>query len=172
MKNITNSTFTKERKFTLMRRYSLLVAGIPGMVLAPFLLGWAITSTALPTELKNAITNPMAIFTGLTIMPGIFAMLALVILAIVTATQKPTDPDSPTPKTKRLQIILGASAALMPTIAFLDIFRYSFRECGYLRSCTIFDAPTVAPTAMVYAAIWIALAIIWLRNKSTAKDLR
>ena len=165
MKNKTIPTFTKERKFTLIRRYSLLIAGIPGMVLAPFLLGWVISATNLPHDLKIAITNPLAIFTGLALMPGMFAMLALVILAIVTATQKPTDPASPAPKTKQFQIILGASAALMPTIAFLDIFRYSFRECGEQASCFIFNAPTGPATGIAYAVIWITLGIVWIKSK-------
>ena len=157
--------FTKDHKYSLIRRYSLVVAAIPGLVLLPTLIGMAVYATGLPSGIKNAITGPLAIIGMFSIMPGMLAMAAFVILAIITAFQKPTNPGAPNPKTKLIQIITAAVAAAMPTIAFLDIFRNAFKEC--VSNCFIFNAPAVTPTGIAYASLWIFLATIWLRTKKT-----
>jgi hypothetical protein len=157
--------FTKDHKYTLIRRYSLIVATIPALVLLPTLIAMAIYATSLPSGIKNAITGPLAVIGMFSIMPGMLALAAFVILAIITAVQKPTNPAAPTPRTKLIQIITAVLAAAMPTIAFINIFQNTFNEC--VDNCFIFNAPAVTPTGIAYAALWILLATIWLRTKKT-----
>jgi hypothetical protein len=157
--------FTKENKYRRILTQSLWLAAIPGLVLLPFVIGGLLTLLGgYSNPIIGSIINLSAMLTGGTLLPGAGGMFALLVLAIITATQKPTDPDSPPPKTLLAQIVLAAITAAMPAIAFITIFLTSFEECE--DSCTIVDNPIVPAAGYLYLALWVVQTTIWLRNRN------
>ena len=153
--------FTKANKYRSIRKLSLWIAAIPGIVLSPLLIMLAGT-----TLFKN-VGMIFWSFGGITLfalLPGAMAMLTLLVLALIKASQKPVDPQSPTPKPPLIQIILAAITTAMPTIAFASIWLNAFKECQ--TNCFIFNHPTMVPLAIAYLALWLAQAIIWLGNRN------
>ena len=157
--------FTKENKYRRILTQSLWLSAIPGLVLLPFVIAGLITLTGgYADPIIGSIITLLTILTGSTLLPGAGGMTALLIIAIITATQKPTDPDSPPPKTLLTQIVLAAITAAMPAIAFITIFLTSFEECE--DSCTIVDNPIVPAAGYLYLALWVVQTAIWLRNRN------
>ena len=160
--------FTKANKYRSLRKLSLWIAAIPGIVLSPFLITLTISpliqSTGAEPNILGQIFNYLAGLTFISLVPGAIAMLALLVLAIIKSSQKPVDPQSPTPKTPLAQIILAAITTAIPTIAFLSIWLNTFKECQ--TNCFIFNDPIMIPLAIAYLALWLAQAIIWLRNRN------
>ena len=160
--------FTKTNKYRSIRTLSLWIAAIPGLLLSPLLITLTISpliqSTGTEPNILGQIFNYFAGITLIGLLPGAMAMFALLVLAIIKATQKPTDPQSPTPKTPIAQIILAAVTTAIPTYAFLSIWLNAFKECQ--TNCFIFNDPIMIPLAIAYLALWLAQAIIWLRNRN------
>lgn len=158
--------FTKENKYRRILTQSLWLSAIPGLVLLPFVIAGLITLTGgYADPIIGSVITLLTILTGSTLMPGAGGMFALLIIAIITATKKPTDPDSPTPKTLLARIVLAAITTAMPTIAFITIFLTSFEECE--DACTIVDNPIVPTAGFLYLALWLTQALIWLRGRSS-----
>jgi hypothetical protein len=157
--------FTKENKYRRILTQSLWLSAIPGLVLLPFVIAALIPLTGgYADPIIGSVTTLLTILTGSTLMPGAGGMFALLIIAIITATKKPTDPDSPTPKTLLAQIVLAAITAAMPTIAFITILLTSFEECE--DACTIVDNPIVPTAGYLYLALWAIQTVIWFRNRN------
>ena len=154
--------WTKQKKYTLMRTFALIIAAIPGAVLLPFGIGGLLQ--LLPkSQLRDLATGGLMIITMATLVPGALAMFALLIANFVTWSRKTEDPKSPIPKTQLTQIILAVVAASLPAAAYLIMMYEAFTECK--ESCFIFQSPAMLPMAIAYAVIWLALTIIWLKNK-------
>jgi hypothetical protein len=160
--------FTKANKYRSLRKLSLWIAAIPGLVLSPFLITLAISpliqSTGTVPNILGQIFNYFAGLTFISLVPGAIAMLTLLVLAIIKANQKPIDPKSPTPNLPLTQILIAAITAAMPAIAFLSIWLNAFKECQ--TNCFIFNDPIMIPLAFAYVALWLAQAIIWLGNRN------
>lgn len=153
----------KQTKYNQIRAFALLIAGLPGGVLIPFALA-GLVYTFLPRgQVVDLISGGLTIFSTFALMPSIFSMFGLLIVAIVTAFRKPTDPKSPTPKSQLLQICLAVVAAAMPTAALLIIWSQTFEECE--ANCFIFGDPAMVPLGITYVLTWLAIATIWLRNR-------
>jgi hypothetical protein len=160
--------FTKANKYRSLRKLSLWIAAIPGLVLSPFLITLAISpliqSTGTEPNILGQIFNYFAGLTLISLIPGAIAMLALLVIAIIKSNQKPIDPKSPTPKLLLTQIILAAITTAIPTCAFLSIWLNAFKECE--TNCFIFNDPIMLPLSIAYLALWLLQAIIWLRNRN------
>ena len=153
--------FTKANKYRSIRNLSLWIAAIPGVVLSPLLI------TLAGTTLFKNLGMLLWSFAGITfiaLIPGAMTMLALLVFAIIKANQKPTDPESPTPKPQITQTLIAAITAALPTLAFLIIWLNAFEEC--VTNCFIFNHPTLVPLAIAYLALWLGQAIFWLRNRN------
>ena len=157
--------FNKTNKYRSLRKMSLWIAGIPGLVLTPMLIIFALApKSGSGNEILLAISNFIGMISFGTLIPGAFTMFTLLVLAIVKSRQKPTDPQSPTPKTPLAQIILAAITTAIPTYAFLSIWLNAFKECQ--TNCFIFNDPIMIPLAIGYLILWLAQAIIWLGNRN------
>ena len=160
--------FTKANKYRSIRKFSLWIAAIPGLVLSPLFITLSISpliqSTGTEPNILGQFFNYFAGITLIGLLPGAMAMFALLVLAIIKASQKPTDPQSPTPKTPLAQIILAAITTAIPTYAFLSIWLNAFKECQ--TNCFIFNDPIMIPLAIAYLALWLPQAIIWLGNRN------
>ena len=157
--------FTKENKYRRILTQSLWLAAIPGIVLLPFVIAGLLSLVGgYELPFVGSLITLLTILTGSTLIPGATGMFALLVIAIITSTNKPTDPKSPTPKTLLAQIVLTALTAAMPAIAFITIFVTSFEECE--DACTIVDNPIVPTAGYLYLALWTAQAVIWLRNRN------
>jgi hypothetical protein len=153
--------FTKANKYRSIRKLSLWIAAIPGIVLSPLLI------MLVGTTLFKNVGLIFWSFGGITffaLLPGAMAMLTLLVFAIIKANQKPTDPGSPSPTLPLTQIIIAAITAAIPTIAFLIVWLNAFEECE--TNCFIFSHPTMIPLAFAYVALWLVQAIIWLGNRN------
>jgi hypothetical protein len=157
--------FTKENKYRRILNQSLWIAAIPGLVLLPFVIA-GLLSLAGGYELPfvGSFITLLTILTFTTLMPGAGGMFALLVIAIITSTKKPTDPKAQTPQTLLAQIVLAALTAAMPAIAFITIFVTSFEECE--DACTIVDNPIVPTAGYLYLALWVIQTVIWLRNRN------
>lgn len=156
--------FSKFYKFIRMRRLALLIAGIPGIVLTPIAIA-AIIGLLPASNFGNDIISVLAILTMSTIIPGMMAMIAFLVMAMTTAFMKPIDPDADRPKPHLLQIWLSAATAALPAIAMVTIWFNAFRpECD-TGVCSIFDNPIVPINGVLYVIMWLVLATIWLRSK-------
>lgn len=157
--------FNKANKYTQIRKLSLWIAGIPGLVLLPMFLALLMSPASNTTDsLIRTISNFIGLIALGTLLPGIGTMFALLVIAFVKAGQKPIDPMSPIPIAQLTQITLAAITAAMPTIAFLTIWLNAFEECE--TNCFIFNDPIMIPLAVAYLALWLAQAIIWLGNRN------
>lgn len=152
--------FTKERKFTLMLRYALLIAGIPGLAFTPFFLAMLMR----PTNTLEPITSALAFLSAGSIFPGMITMITLFVFALLTLTKKTIDPESPTPKPKRNQILLAIPTAAMPVIAFVNIWLGS-QNCDTQQCGTIFDSPITQAAGVLYVLLWIPITTIWINSK-------
>jgi hypothetical protein len=153
--------FNKINKYRSIRKLTLWIAAIPGIVLSPLLITLAGT-----TLFKNLgmILWSFAGFSFISLIPGAMAMVALLVLAALKAFKKPVDPTSPIPKSQLTQIILAGITTALPTVAFLVIWLNAFDECE--TDCFIFNEPILIPLAITYLALWLVQAIIWLRNRN------
>lgn len=156
-------TWTKLYKYNQMRTFALLIAGLPGLIMLPFIVG--LISLLFPeTPARNTIGGFLAIVSLMLLWPGIMAMVGMLTVNLITLARKTVDPESTVPKTHQLQIVLAIVAAAMPAWAFLAISRSAFsEECQ--TNCNIFYIPEVIPMATIYLIIWIALTAIWLKTK-------
>ena len=152
-------TQLKLEKYKTMRKLTLWVAAIPGIVVLPFLLAMAVEKTPL-----TAITPFLAIFTISSLIPGGMGMITLASIATIKAIRTPLDPDSPTPKKELIQIWLASLAAAMPTIAFLSIFTNAFK-CDTQVCTPMFQEPLSQTLGAAYLAIWLVQGIIWMKMK-------
>jgi MFS family permease len=152
---------TKANKYRSLRKLSLWIAAIPGIVLSPLFV--SLVGTTLFKNL-GMIFWSFAGFSFIGLAPGAMAMIALLVLAIIKARQKPIDPTSPTPNPQLAQIIIAAITAALPTAAFLIIWLNAFEECQ--TNCFIFNHPTKVPLAIAYLALWLVQTIIWFRNRN------
>ena len=147
-----------------MHRYAIIIAAIPGAAVLPMLLAFWSSEAHLNLGVFQSFLDVFAIMSLAAIGFGAFAMVALLILAIITAFQIPEDPDTPTPRAKLAQIVLAVPTAAMPVIAFLGIL---FDPCNPdTQSCgTIFSPPIVTICGVIYVILWLPIATIWLLNK-------
>lgn len=153
--------FTKVNKYRSIRRLSLWIAAIPGLVLTPLLITLAVS--ALFKDL-GMIFYSLAGFSFLGLIPGAMAMFTLLVLAVIKASKKPIDPQSPTPKLPLIQIILAGITTAIPVIAFFKIWLNAFNEC--VTNCFIFNDLALIPLAVAYASLWLVQAIIWFGNRN------
>lgn len=157
--------FNKTNKYRSLRKMSLWIAAIPGLVLSPMLITFALApKSGSDNEILLTISNFIGMISLGTLIPGALTMFSLLVLAIVKSRQKPTDSQSPTPKLLLNQILLAAITTAMPTIAFASIWLNTFKECQ--TNCFIFNDPIMIPLAIAYLALWLAQAIIWLGNRN------
>jgi hypothetical protein len=170
----------KQAKYSEIRNFSLIIAGLPGAVLVPFFIAGLVSYLSPFTiEITNAIATPFMFITMAGLPTSAIAMFALLIAALITASKKPTDPESPTPKAKRNQIVLAVIAAAIATAEFIYIFINSFQVD---MPCTQVDADNwvcpetdnfLFPLPVSYFALagylltWLAIATIWIRNKKS-----
>jgi hypothetical protein len=155
--------FTKQNKFNQLKRLALVIAGIPGMVLTPLLI--AMPLGLVPrSNFINSFQGLLVMLTMGSLVPGILAMIALLIVATITAFQKPIDPESPSPKPQLTQISLAAAATAMPTIGLLLIWVNASKDCQV--NCFIFGDPILIPLAIAYLTLWLVQAIIWFGNRN------
>jgi hypothetical protein len=140
-----------------------VIAGIPGMVLTPLLI--AMPMGLLPrSHFINSFQSLLVMLTMGSLVPGILAMIALLIVATITAFQKPLDPEAPSPKPQLTQIALAATATAMPTIGLLLIWVNASKDCQ--ANCFIFSDPIMIPLAVAYLTFWLVQAIIWFGNRN------
>lgn len=158
--------FSKSNKFIRMRRLALLIAGIPGIVLSPMVIG-AIIGLLPASNFGNQIISVLVILTMSTIFPGMMVMIAFLVMAITAAFMKPTDPEADRPKPHLLQIWLAVVTAAMPTIALFTIWFNLFRPKCETDVCSIFDNPIVPTTGVLYVVFWLVLATIWFISKKS-----
>lgn len=156
--------FSKNYKFNQMRRLALIIAGLPGLVLVPFALAALIS---LIGPVANPVAGIFVIFAIQCIFPSAIAMIALLVIALVTLFKKPIDAESSRPKPHLLQIWLAVIAAAMPATAMIVIWSNLFKECE--TSCSIFDEPVVTVALVGYFVMWAALGAVWLQSKRTIK---
>ena len=113
----------KQAKYSEIRNFSLIIAGLPGAVLVPFFIAGLVSYLSpFTTEITNAIATPFMFITMAGLPTSAIAMFGLLIAALITASKKPTDPESPTPKAKRNQIVLAVIAAAIATPCALPSF--------------------------------------------------
>lgn len=160
--------FNQLNKFKRIRKFSLLIAAFPGFVLAPFFLALALYAIGFRDQLTGLITGALTIITMSSIMPGIGVMITFLVFAIITATKKPIDPQTPIPKAQLTQIVLAAITSAMPAIAFVAIFLSAFDEC--VNNCFIFSSPVAQTAGALYIFLWLAQAAIWLVNRNKLSE--
>ena len=160
----TLPTWSKLHKFNQMRALALVIAGIPGLVLAPFGMG-ALLMLLPDSTIRNTIGGLLVMVSVGLLIPSAMAMFTLLVLNVINWSRSSIDPESPTPKTQLIQIILSVIAAAMPAIAYFSMINHAFDECT--EDCSAFNVPEIIPATVVYATIWLALGIIWLRTKQT-----
>lgn len=159
--------FNRANKYRSLRNLALWIAAIPGLVLSPLLIGFsaatALAAAGAPAALMSLFYSVAGI-SFIAVMPSAMAMLALLVIAIVKATQKPIDPKSPTPVLLLAQIILAAMTTALPTLGFLRIWLTAFQDCQ--SNCFIFSDPIMIPLAIAYLALWLVQAIIGFGNRN------
>jgi hypothetical protein len=157
--------FSKLYKFIRLRRYALIIAAIPGLVLTPLTIAGIIGWITPVSSGRNELLGLLAILSLSTLMPGVMAMIALLVLALVTAFRKPIDPDTDRPKPHLFQIFLGAVTTLPLTLAFITIESDLYNpKCNNV-FCTAIENPLVLVYGTLYIVMWVVLGTIWLRNK-------
>jgi hypothetical protein len=157
--------FSKLYKFIRLRRYALIIAAIPGLVLTPLTIAGIIGWITPVSSGRNELLGLLAILSLSTLMPGVMAMIALLVLALVTAFRKPIDPDTARPKPHLLQIFLGAVNTLPLTLAFITIEGDLYNpKCNNV-FCTAIENPMVLVYGALYIVMWVVLGTIWLRSK-------
>jgi hypothetical protein len=160
--------FNKANKYRSLRKLSLWIAAIPGLVLSPLLITLAgslfLQSTSPEPNILGSILYSFAGVTFIGLIPGAMSMITLLVFAIIKANQKPIDPTSPTPNPQLAQIIIAGITTALPTAAFLITWLNTFEECQ--TNCFIFNHPMMVPLAIAYLALWLVQAIIWFRNRN------
>ena len=152
--------FSKNYKFSLMRRLALIIAGLPGLVLVPFAVA-ALISLIGPAA--NTAAGILTVIALTSIFPSALAMITLLVIALITLFKKTIDPESSRPKPHLLQIWLAIITAAMPATAMLTIWFNLFKPCD--TGCNIFSDPIVTIAMIGYFTMWITLATVWIRSK-------
>ena len=168
----------KQAKYSEIRKYSLIIAGLPGAILVPFLLAGFITYLSpFSIEITNSIVTPLMFTTMAGLPTSALAMFGLLIVALITASKKPTDPEAPTPKPQRNQIVLAVLASATATVEFFYVLLNSFTAdmpCtqidadNYICPETdnfLFPLPASYFALAIYLILWLAIATIWIRNR-------
>jgi hypothetical protein len=159
--------FNKANKYSSLRKLALWIAAIPGIVLSPLLIGFSAAPSLHAAGAPAALVSLFYSVAGMSfiaLMPGALTMLALLVIAILKAGQKPIDPKSPTPVILLTQIILAAITTALPALGFLKIWLTPFQVCP--SNCFIFSDPIMIPLAIAYLALWLVQAIIWIGNRN------
>ena len=150
---------TKLIKFNQMRRFALIVAGIPGVILFPMVFS-VVLSSAIPKA--STLLGLLMISSIVLLMPAIAAMFIFLILAVIAIHQEPADPETPRPKPHLLQISLAAISASLLPFAFMNM-QLTVDDCN--PTCSPWFDETTIICGSIYAAIWLALAVIWRKGK-------
>ncbi len=153
--------FNKRNKYHSIRKLSLWISAMPGLVLTPLLI--TLAGSALFKDF-GMLFYSFAGFSFLGLIPGAMAMFTLLVFAVIKACKKPIDPQSPAPKLPLIQIVIAAITTAIPVIAFVKIWLNAFKEC--VTNCFIFNDLTLIPLAIAYAALWLVQAILWFGNRN------
>ncbi|MEY4275539.1 MAG: hypothetical protein RIS26_2 [Actinomycetota bacterium] len=150
---------TKQLKYSQLRKLSLAIAAIPGIVLTPMILA-AFVGELTPTlfTLFSALTA----LTVLLVLPGGALMVGLFIRAVIIA-KRPALKEVETTKTDKVQIALGVIAAALPFLGFLDFTLNHNQPCDI--SCPPFDATFIYICLALYAVAWLIIAIFWFKGR-------
>jgi hypothetical protein len=157
--------FSKLYKFIRIRRFALIIAAIPGLVITPMTIAGVVGWLTPVSNSRNELLGLLVILSLSTLIPGVMVMIALLVLALVTAFKKPIDPGTARPKPHLLQIVLAAVATLLLTLAFITIESDLYNPDCTNTVCMTLDNPMVPVYGVLYLAMWVVLGTIWLRSK-------